>query len=243
MRFKTVLHRRPMPGLPSPRRFAVVADLHDRPDTAELLAELRGAKPDAILLPGDYFHKPGETEHACRFLRACAKICPTVCSVGNHEARTAPIPRLRAAVERCGARLLDNETATVAGVCVGGLSSGYRFGTNQSRLKTPPEPDRAFLSAFAALASPKILLCHHPEYYEPYLAALGLPLILAGHAHGGHWRVFGRGVFAPGQGLFPKYTAGWSGPMLVSRGVSNPLLIPRIFNPEELILLDLSPEK
>ena len=65
----------------------------------------------------------------------------------------------------------------------------------------------------------RVLLNHHPEYYplvEPYA-----DLILAGHGHGGHWRAFGRGVFAPGQGWFPKYTKGQYGKMIVSAGLTN----------------------
>jgi predicted MPP superfamily phosphohydrolase len=60
---------------------------------------------------------------------------------------------------------------------------------------------------------------------------------LSGHAHGGQWRIFGRGVFAPHQGLFPKYTSGLHDEkLLISRGASNNVpLIPRFFNPREVL--------
>lgn len=82
-----------------------------------------------------------------------------------------------------------------------------------------------------------LLLSHHPEYYpvvEPYA-----DLILAGHGHGGHWRAFGRGVFSPGQGWFPKYTKGQYGKMLVSAGLTNTTWIPRINNPTELVIVEV----
>ncbi|MBQ3816071.1 MAG: metallophosphoesterase, partial [Clostridia bacterium] len=53
-----------------------------------------------------------------------------------------------------------------------------------------------------------ILLCHHPEYWEPLVHGRRIELTVSGHAHGGQWRIFGRGVYAPGQGLFPRYTSG-----------------------------------
>ena len=84
----------------------------------------------------------------------------------------------------------------------------------------------------------KILLCHHPEYYPTVLADLGMDLIVCGHAHGGQWRFFGRGIYAPGQGLFPRYTAGLhGGHCIISRGISGCTHIPRIFNAPEIPLI------
>jgi predicted MPP superfamily phosphohydrolase len=72
-----------------------------------------------------------------------------------------------------------------------------------------------------------------------------IDLVLSGHAHGGQIRLFGRGLFSPGQGLLPFYTGGiYSGPygkMIVSRGMANtaPPPIPRLFNPREIVIIDL----
>ena len=90
----------------------------------------------------------------------------------------------------------------------------------------------------------RLLLCHHPEYYEPYVQRYGLDLTVAGHAHGGQWRVFGRGVYAPGQGLFPRYTSGLydENRLLVSRGLSERMPFPRLFNKRQAILLTLAPQ-
>jgi predicted MPP superfamily phosphohydrolase len=100
-------------------------------------------------------------------------------------------------------------------------------------------PDLEFLEAFSRLSEPKVLLCHHPEYYEPYVKNLPIELTLSGHAHGGQWRFFGRGVYAPGQGLFPKYTSGiHDGRFIISRGLKRTLIPPRIFNPTEIVIID-----
>ena len=70
-----------------------------------------------------------------------------------------------------------------------------------------------------------------------------IDLTLCGHAHGGQIQIRGRGLYAPGQGLFPKLTDGLygDGKMLLSRGMTNGAKprIPRIGNPCELIILTL----
>ena len=84
-------------------------------------------------------------------------------------------------------------------------------------------------------------MCHHPEYYEWYPIIKSADLVLSGHAHGGQWRFFGRGVYAPGQGLWPKYTKGvYDGRLVVSAGCSNSTTpVPRLFNPSEVVFVSL----
>ena len=75
------------------------------------------------------------------------------------------------------------------------------------------------------------------------MAGRNIDLTLCGHAHGGQIQIFGRGLYAPGQGLFPKLTHGLhdGGKMLISRGMTNGAKprVPRINNPCELIILNL----
>ena len=71
-----------------------------------------------------------------------------------------------------------------------------------------------------------------------------IDLVLSGHAHGGQIRVMGQGIFSPGQGLFPKYTAGIHrgkyGSMVISRGLSNPYsYVPRLGNPCEVVYVEM----
>ena len=102
-------------------------------------------------------------------------------------------------------------------------------------------PNTNFLARFAVARGFKLLLCHHPEYYERYIKPLSIDLTLSGHAHGGQWRFFGHGVYSPGQGIFPKYTCGaYDGSrLIVGRGLGNTVVVPRIFNPPELVVLHI----
>ena len=223
--------------LSSPLTAAVVADLHSS-EHGELLEKLGELSPDMILCPGDTLHRASPDESGLVFLREAAKLCPTFCSIGNHEVKHGV--DVRANLRATGAVLLDNEFCSFGGINIGGLSTGYTVDTPQSRIKPPPRPNLEALSEFFGAEGFKLLLCHHPEYFAPYLKDSNADLVLAGHAHGGQWRILGQGIFAPGQGLLPKYTSGlYENKLLVSTGLSNKTKIPRIFNPRTLITITL----
>lgn len=219
---------------------AVVADLHDRYD-GTLTAAIEEKAPDLVAVPGDVVHGEGATAAGLEFLAWSAARYPTFVSMGNHEWKCKG--NIRAEIEKTGARVLDNDFVPFGELLVGGLSSGYE-GKTQGRFKRTPDPDTAWLDGFCAKKGFKLLLCHHPEYYKRHLRNRDIDLTLAGHAHGGQWRFFGIPVFAPGQGILPRYTSGlYHGRLLVSRGLTNRTGIPRIFNPTQLIFLALDPTK
>ena len=224
-------------AVPHSLRFLVLSDLHGC-DNAPLLAAIRRESPDAVLLPGDCVHNAVSYAEGVEFLSEAARLCPVFCSIGNHEQKYGEgVDALLAAT---GAVVLDNSAARFGGITVGGLSSGFARGGQQGRLKETPPPDLAWLAEFDRTEGYKLLLCHHPEYFPRYIRQTGIDLTLAGHAHGGQWRIGNQGVFAPGQGIFPRYTGGlYEGRLLVSRGLGNPHCIPRIFNAPEIILLQL----
>ena len=224
-------------GLEAPLKAVVVADLHSNPFD-ELMEKLKALSPDLILCPGDFIHRADPSESGLDFLREASGLCSVFCSMGNHEVKHGR--DVRDDIRATGAILLDNEFVSFGDITIGGLSTGYSQEIKQSRLKPPPPPEIGKLDVFFEKKGFKILLSHHPEYYDRYLKDKAVDLIISGHAHGGQWRIFGRGIFAPGQGLFPKYTSGfYDGKLLVSRGLSNKTKIPRIFNSPEIIILEL----
>ena len=102
------------------------------------------------------------------------------------------------------------------------------------------EADFEWLENFCGKDGYKILLCHHPEYYEPFLKGKKINLILSGHAHGGQIRIRNQGIYAPGQGLFPKYTKGiYDGKLIVTTGAANTASVPRWGNPCEVVMIQI----
>lgn len=88
-----------------------------------------------------------------------------------------------------------------------------------------------------------ILLSHRPEYFELY-AKYPVDLAFTGHAHGGQVRLpLVGGLYAPGQGWFPKYTAGFYEQgnlrMVTGRGIGNSKNLTRVFNPPEMVVVEL----
>jgi predicted MPP superfamily phosphohydrolase len=91
-----------------------------------------------------------------------------------------------------------------------------------------------------------IILSHRPEYIDTY-SAHNYDLALCGHAHGGQWRIPGllNGLYAPNQGMFPKYAGGLyvvdNTTMIVSRGLARESTrIPRLYNRPELVIIDIT---
>lgn len=210
-------------------RLAVASDLHS--DGFDDVLEEFG-RCDAVLVPGDLVdrHRRNNT-NAMRFLETVPDYAPVFYSIGNHERKFREREAYLQAVRKSRVTLLDNSCIRFHGVCIGGLTS------------TKGAPDADFLERFEKEEGYRLLLCHHPEKYRDYVAGRNIDLTLCGHAHGGQIQLFGRGLYAPGQGLFPKLTHGLydGGKMLVSRGMTNGAKprIPRINNPCELIIVNL----
>ena len=239
------------PRVVSGERLLILADLHQQAragDAARYLA----LEPTAILIPGDWVEISDGREKGRRetlaLLCELASACPVYYSLGNHETgargnrppdekgATSLLSRTVALCERLtdlGVTVLLDRYVRHGSLCIGGLSSA-----GGRRLNT------AWLDDLAREDGYRLLLCHHPEYYDTYVRPRALDLTVGGHAHGGQWRLFGRGLYAPGQGLLPRYTAGLydGGRLLVSRGLSDRWPVPRLLNPKEAILLELYPE-
>ena len=240
--------------LPARIRLAVCADFHSayRPMHVEkTLRRLGDAHPDLILCPGDFFNYSDEfsvhdyaNRNALAFLTGAAALAPTFFSTGNHDRGLSA--ENRRILEEAGVTPLMNTFVHHGPLVIGGLSSAGPVGRHKLRPQDLPDCG-TFLDDFAREPGVSVLLCHHPEYWEPLVGGRGIALTVSGHAHGGQWRFFGRGIYAPGQGLFPRYTSGLyrSGAetLAVSRGMTNSIpLIPRFFNPTELLFIDLVPE-
>ncbi len=244
-------------GLPRPIRIALVTDLHScayGKDQRKLLDAVDKQAPDLILLGGDIFDDRLPDENTAVFLREIGGKYPCYYVTGNHEywSGEAGFAEKMAVLEACGVRRLSGEAVfpDVGGGAVKlcgvddpdawGSSRGYaehRDGSFREQLMeaSPQAEDGAYT----------ILLTHRPEKPELY-AQFRFDLVLAGHAHGGQWRIPGllNGLYAPDQGLFPPYAGGLyeldGTVMIVSRGLARESTrVPRFYNRPELVIVDL----
>lgn len=211
--------------LKKPVLLLVVSDLHNGPYT-DILPHLEGV--DALLLPGDLAERHGQVfQRGIDFLREAAAVVPTFVGVGNHELRLHAYRDYARQVEETGAALLFNSYVRFGGLVIGCWYRPHRYRHED------------MLPAFLHEDGCRVLMSHRPEDYFRYLEDKDVDLVLSGHAHGGQWRLFGRGVFAPGQGLFPRYTKGVVGRMIISAGAGGNAPAPRINNPKEILRIEL----
>ena len=225
-----IYHTVRSPLIRRPLKMAVAADLHSEPFD-DVMDDFRAA--DAILVPGDLVNRHRDQyEEAARFLREAPKAAPVFYSLGNHERKCSCQEEWIRMVHESDVTLLDDESTVFEGIRIGGLTS-RPFG----------EANTAFLDEFEQAEEFTLLMCHHPEVWRDQVRGRKIDFTVCGHAHGGQVQLFGRGVYAPGQGFFPKLTYGvhGDGKMIVSRGMSNGTAFPRINNPCELIILRLEP--
>ena len=241
-------------GLRRSLRIALVSDLHSREPLAVIEA-VGKIKPDIICIAGDLTEAldgsmDGKNEYGFAALCALCAIAPTFYAPGNHEIAAYHMHRRhakplqsgqdritkenRARIAASGVHFLEDAWTQWQGILIGGLGSGM--------LEQGGKPKLDALDGFFAQKCFKILICHHPEYYAKYLRGHDVDLILSGHAHGGQWRLFGRGLYAPDQGLFPKYTSGvHDDKLVISKGTSNTGgIIPRLFNPREVVCITVN---
>ncbi len=230
----------------APVRLAVLTDLHGNdygPEGAHLITLLEKEQPDALLLVGDMFSPDGDTTDELAFFRMMSDLAPTCYVPGNHEYWEYDVPALCADIGAAGVHVLDQTclplqiNGRMVNICgipdpVSGVDTGDAL---------------AHAADAIQLTGYTVLLAHRPELFEQYVAADDFDLVLCGHAHGGQVRIplLVNGLYAPNQGLFPKYVGGRydkdGTTMIVSRGLSTQQqwYIPRIFNRPELVLVTI----
>ena len=226
-------------------RITQISDLHNKEfgkDNCRLLALTEAQLPDLLVITGDLtdsYHP--DLDKALDTAERLAKLAPCYYVTGNHEHRMSREKQesFYQGLEDRGVRLLRNEAVTL------GLGQSFRLlGVDCNLARTDILRD---LMAGRPESELNILLSHKPHYAKDYEKA-GVDLVLTGHAHGGQWRIPGvGGLYAPGQGPFPKYTAGMyrlgKTVMCVSRGLGNSSFPLRVENKPELVTVILRGER
>ena len=213
-----------------------LSDLHGKrfgKNSVKLIKKVGEEKPDLIAITGDIIHlyTPKNIAVAAEVVSALKEIAPVLFVAGNHEMRNKGYRNLRKILLEAGATVLDDRAEEVCSIAVVGLNGASL--RNDKITKITPD------------TAPRILLAHEPQFFEKYADA-GYDLVLCGHAHGGQWRLpfTGIGLYAPGQGAFPKYTAGvherGKCAMVISRGLGNSEFPLRLFNRPEIVVIEIN---
>lgn len=241
-------------GLTGTLHVALLSDLHvkSKRSIARLEEAVRGINErdvDLVLLLGDYIFSPKADLSALGMLSELKPRYGTYAVMGNHDYALPSLlwrsddelaERLVSVLESSGLIMLRDaslELETHAGTLtlVGVESQWYGI-----------DYDKAF--ADADTENLTFLLTHHPHIIRWIPPGRRTDLIVAGHTHGYNIR-----TPSGKKPMFPFIYPWLGGPydrglkeyggrrMYVSSGLGNTPPFPRLFNPPEVVLLELSP--
>lgn len=223
------------------KKIAFISDLHSSPEVRPSFFEnafslINGEKPDVILMAGDYV--TGSVRYMEPLARELRKLNPAgeadgkIAVLGNHDYWTDS-KKVTDGLERAGFRVTVNERVKLGPAG----SELYIMGTDDlwsGAISLPALYRDLDINKIAS-----IVLTHNPDIF-PVAAEDGIPVILAGHTHGGQVYIpligapispspFVRGFYRRGKTL-----------MYVTRGLG--LISPAVrFNcPPEISLFTLS---
>ncbi|HDX9667755.1 TPA: metallophosphoesterase [Bacillus cereus] len=228
-----------------------ISDLHNKKfgDSQEtLIQKVKIINPDIIAITGDLIDsKSYDPEVSMELIRELVKKYPVYFVTGNHEKWSGKYNDLEKELKKHHVTILRNEHVSIQkgeqkinllGIddpefVTGNRDEGNVVKDEIIKAKFEMQPDTY-----------NVLLSHRPEFLTEY-ADEQIEIVLSGHAHGGQFRLpFIGGLVAPINGIFPTYTAGLyekqNTSMVVSRGLGNSIILQRIFNRPELVVVQLN---
>ncbi|EOU1471579.1 metallophosphoesterase [Clostridium perfringens] len=229
-----------------------LSDLHGKEfgkNNEKLKRLILKEKPDLVVATGDMIDSSLKNmEGVIDFLSDLSKCVKVVYISGNNEQRCKKAVYIFESLKSKGVIVLRNEiiTLSLSGVKVNILGMFEKpKGDLHSSLKKingsyAYEDSHKFFKRLESLEGLKIVLSHYPELFEAEYSKYNFHIMFSGHAHGGQFRIpiIKRGLIAPGQGFFPKYTEGMHGnknKLIISRGLGNSTKITRLFNRPEIV--------
>ncbi|OEC03409.1 phosphoesterase [Lysinibacillus sphaericus] len=224
-------------------RIVQVSDLHDAlfgNNQQKLIAKVKDTNPDYIFITGDVIDSNRyDLKQSLQAVKGLVELADVYYVLGNHEVASNKVSEIYEALSSLGVHVMANESTVLE-------RDGERLaiiGIEDPLMGRSTEEMLELATAYVPEEMLKLLLAHRPEVFSTYVNQ-GIDLVFSGHAHGGQVRIPGMGgLVAPGQGLFPKFTAGFyeeeRTKMVVSRGLGNSSVPYRIFNLPEIIVMDL----
>lgn len=237
------------------KEMVFISDTHFRENTStamleRILLDIETINPDLIIFGGDIVHKLDNEkifEYVKDFFSRLQKIAPTYVVFGNHDLVSGRLNDLQRVLSLSEVKVLNNEAEWLS---LGDPTAGFwliGLGIKPNQLSTAANVLSKIPPSTDFKQETKIMVAHHPEYFEDYLIHDNTrpDLILAGHTHGGQiiLPIIG-GLFAPGQGQYPAYDYGLftnkiypRSRMIVTRGIGNSRFPFRINNRPEIVLI------
>lgn len=231
-----------------------ISDYHNHDfgkNQSKLYSIISGEHPDNIFITGDLIdRRRPDIETAVMLINKLIEIAPVFFVSGNHDTKSADSSKLSMLLKNAGVKILDNSYVTIEkngeSIRVAGLPDPSLFGCDSNTVDN--DTMRRLEEMLSSLikkdsAGFQILLSHRPDLIGLY-SACGADLVFSGHAHGGQIRLpLIGGLYAPGQGIFPRLTSGMhryeNTALVISRGLGNSLFPLRLFNPPEIVILTL----
>lgn len=233
----------------------------------KLIKKILEQKPDFVIIAGDMVtkRKPCYPGKAYNLIKEISEHYPVYYAYGNHEQyfdelaytndeqgykthialyESWSIYKVR--LKQLGVQLLDNNSIVLqynnSKLTITGLSIAADFYQRGNKLKLEKDILKSKIGN-SSNDGYQLLIAHNPIYFSDYID-WGSDLIISGHMHGGLIRLpFVGGVLSPQVKLFPKYDSGQytmnGRHMVVSRGLGSHSLMPRFFNPPELVNIRL----
>ncbi|MBC8060276.1 MAG: metallophosphoesterase [Clostridiaceae bacterium] len=226
-------------------KIAHLSDVHlpkNASNIDSIITKVKQQKPDIIVMTGDLIDESADLK-ACGLDKLCkglSEITNTYAVTGNHEFWNGQSDEWTNILTDNNVKVVDNKiemyTKNNKSIVIAGLSDGNEYKMEK------------FKDINTIKDLPMILLAHRPELFPSYSSDLNFTnpdIVFSGHAHGGQFRIpfSNKGVIAPNQGLFPKYTSGLytsnNVNMIVSRGLGNSIIPIRINDRPHLPIIEL----
>ena len=239
-------------------RIIHLSDIHSKEfgiNNKRLIRKINKFKPDLIVVTGDLINMDGKnTEKMISFLIELKFITKVYYILGNHEHRLKNLDEIINKLNRSGINVLINEIGTVVikgnKINILGLDENQASREDYKKRKQGIYEYKDYGYLFNKLELKdgiKVVLSHYPENFsligDLSYKNYSFDLMLSGHAHGGQFRFpFIGGLYAPGQGVFPKYSGGLykeGNILIVSRGLGPSRFPIRLFNRPEIVVIDI----
>lgn len=255
----------------NPISFVILTDLHNSlfgPNNRRLYNKIEELSPEFIVIAGDMINRKEASYPSNTFtlLKQLANKYKIYYAYGNHEQWMErrdntgiddEIDRVRSTwveykdyLTKAGVTFLNNESCYYSKnnqqLRITGISLNKRFFEHGKQ----PIMEEGYIESKLGIKQEgvyELLIAHNPVYFHEY-TKWGADLTVSGHLHGGLVRIPGiGGILSPQVLFFPKYSAGIftenDKHMIVSRGLGSHSIMPRIFNPPEIVSVILKNEK